>query len=71
MRVDGVAQCLSGLGSSFYSCGPAGGRDDGNVRLLVDSEGAECPEAMFSSQKFSKFPVTSNLAAHAWCIKYI
>jgi len=28
-------------------------------------------QALFSSQNFSRFPVTSNLAAHAWSIKYI
>jgi hypothetical protein len=27
-------------------------------------------EALFSSQKFTRFLVTSNLAAHAWSIKY-
>ena len=43
--------------------------DDGRpwtTELLV----ASTPMALFSSQKFSRFPVTSNLTAHAWSIKY-
>jgi hypothetical protein len=26
--------------------------------------------ALFSFQNFSRFPITSNLAVYAWCIKY-
>ena len=33
-------------------------------------EGWQLAKALFSSQNFSRFPVTSNLAAHAWSIKY-
>ena len=37
---------------------------------LHRARGLLSTRALFSSQNFSKFPVTSNLATHAWSIKY-
>jgi len=45
-------------------------RDQYLSAVLSWTHGCSGSEVLFSFQKFSRFSITSNLAAHAWSIKY-